>query len=82
MTASDWVAVAIAVVVAIATGGLLVALGALMRTMTAVQLTIDELRKETLPLVTDVRKAIEEGRETMRKREAELRAELELRQPR
>src|SRR5207237_4105506 len=31
----DWVAVAIAVVVALAAGGLLVALGALMRTMTA-----------------------------------------------
>jgi len=33
-------------------------------------------------LGTDVRKAIEEGREAMRKREAELRTELELRQPR
>jgi hypothetical protein len=31
---------------------------------------------------TDVRKAVEEGREAMRKREAELRAELELRQAR
>ncbi|MBV8296211.1 MAG: hypothetical protein JO085_05180 [Acidimicrobiia bacterium] len=33
-------------------------------------------------LGTDVRKAVEEGREAMRKREAELRADLELRQPR
>jgi len=33
-------------------------------------------------LGTDVRKAIEEGREAMHKREAELRTELELRQPR
>ena len=33
-------------------------------------------------LGTDVRRAIDEGREAMRKREAELRAELELRQPR
>ena len=33
-------------------------------------------------LGTDVRTAIEEGREAMRKREAELRAELELRQAR
>jgi len=33
-------------------------------------------------LGTDMRKAIEEGREAMRKREAELRTELELRQPR
>ena len=33
-------------------------------------------------LGADVRKAIDEGREAMRKREAELRAELELRQPR
>jgi hypothetical protein len=33
-------------------------------------------------LGTGVRKAIDEGREAMRKREAELRAELELRQAR
>ncbi|MBV8234330.1 MAG: hypothetical protein JO075_01390 [Acidimicrobiia bacterium] len=33
-------------------------------------------------LGTDVRKAVEEGREAMRKREAELRADLEMRQPR
>jgi len=33
-------------------------------------------------LGNDMRKAIEEGREAMRKREAELRTELELRQPR
>jgi len=33
-------------------------------------------------LGTDVRRAIDEGREAMRKREAELRTELELRQPR
>ena len=33
-------------------------------------------------LGSDMRKAIAEGREAMRKREAELRAELELRQPR
>ena len=44
MNARDWVAVAIAVVVAVATGGLLVALGALMRTMTALQLTIDDIK--------------------------------------
>jgi len=31
---------------------------------------------------TDLRKALNEGREAMRKREAELRAELELRQAR
>jgi hypothetical protein len=31
-------------------------------------------------LGTDLRKAVDEGRETMRKREAELWAELELRQ--
>jgi len=61
VSARDWVAVAIAVVVAIAAGGLLVALGALMRTMTALQLTIDELRKETLPLVSDVQGTVRQA---------------------
>jgi len=61
MSTRDWVAVAIAVVVALAAGGLLVALGALMRTMSALQLTIDELRKETLPLVTDVQGTVRQA---------------------
>ena len=39
---------------------------------------VDGARK----LGTDLRKALDEGREAMRKREAELRAELELRQAR
>jgi FtsZ-binding cell division protein ZapB len=61
MSARDWVAVAIAVIVALAAGGLLVALGALMRTMTALQLTIEELRKETIPLVTDVQGTVRQA---------------------
>ncbi|MBV8296210.1 MAG: hypothetical protein JO085_05175 [Acidimicrobiia bacterium] len=61
MNARDWVAVAIAVVVAVAAGGMLVALGAVMRTMTALQLTIDELRKETLPLVSDVQGTVRQA---------------------
>src|SRR5207244_1919289 len=56
-----WVAVAIAVVVALAAGGLLVALGALMRTMTALQLTIEELRRETLPLVNEVQGTVRQA---------------------
>jgi hypothetical protein len=39
---------------------------------------VDGARK----LGTDLRKALDEGREAMRKREAELRADLELRQAR
>jgi uncharacterized protein HemX len=42
----------------------------------------NDLADSARRLSTDMRKAIEEGREAMRKREAELRAELELRQPR
>ena len=61
MSTSDWVAIVIAVVVAVAAGGLLVALSALMRTMTAMQLTIEELRKETLPLVTDVQGTVRQA---------------------
>jgi hypothetical protein len=41
-----------------------------------------DLAESARRLSTDVRKAIGDGREAMRKREAELRAELELRQPR
>ena len=51
----------VAVVVAVAAGGLLVVLGALMRTMTALQATIDELRRETLPLVTDVQGTVRQA---------------------
>jgi hypothetical protein len=61
MSARDWVAVAIAVIVALAAGGLLVALGALMRTMTALQTTIEELRRETLPLVSDVQGTVRQA---------------------
>jgi hypothetical protein len=41
-----------------------------------------DLAESARRLGTDVRKAVDEGREAMRKREAELRAELELHQPR
>jgi len=61
MSASDWVAVIVAVIVAVAAGGLLVVLGALMRTMTALQLTIEELRRETIPLVTDVQGTVRQA---------------------
>jgi hypothetical protein len=42
----------------------------------------NDLVESARRLGTDVRRAIDDGREAMRKREAELRAELELRQPR
>jgi len=42
----------------------------------------NELTDGARKLGTDLRKALDEGREAMRKREAELRAELELRQGR
>src|SRR6478672_7315345 len=51
MNTRDWVAIAMAVVVAVAAGGLLVALGALMRTMTALP----------LPLVTDVQGTVRQA---------------------
>ena len=57
----DWVAVVVAVIVALAAGGLLVVLGALMRTLSALQATVEELRRETLPLVTDVQGTVRQA---------------------
>ena len=61
MNARDWAAVAIAAMAAIVAGGLLVALSTLMRTMAALQSTVDELRRETLPLMHDVQGTVQQA---------------------
>jgi len=56
MSAGEWAAVAVAGVAAVAVVGLVVTMATLLRTLGALQQTIDTLRAETIPLVTDVQK--------------------------
>ena len=59
--ASDTAAVIIAVVAGIAVVGLLLALGALIRTLKTLRLTIDELRQQTVPLVNDMHTTVRQA---------------------
>ena len=54
MSAGEWAAVAVAGVAAVAVVALVATMAALLRTLGALQQTIDTLRAETIPLVTDV----------------------------
>ena len=56
MSAGEWAAVAVAGVAAVAVVALVVTMATLLRTLRALQQTIDTLRAETIPLVTDVQK--------------------------
>jgi hypothetical protein len=61
MTGRDWAAVAVAAVAVLVAGGLLVALGALMRTMAALQTAIEEFRGETMPLMGDLQGTVKQA---------------------
>jgi predicted PurR-regulated permease PerM len=61
MSAGDWAAVVISVVAAVAVVGLLVALGALVRTLTTLRVTVDELRQQAVPLVGDLQSAVKQA---------------------
>ena len=54
MSGGEWAAVAVAGVAAVAVVVLVATMAALLRTLGALQQTIDTLRAETIPLVTDV----------------------------
>ena len=56
MSAGEWAAVAVAGVAAVAVVALVATMATLLRTLGALQQTIDTLRAETIPLVTDVQK--------------------------
>jgi hypothetical protein len=55
MTAGDWAAVVVSVASAVLVLGLLIALSNLGRTLRSLRATVDELRRETVPLVSDLR---------------------------
>jgi uncharacterized protein YoxC len=55
---TDWAAVAVAVASAVLVIGLLVALAAVTRTLRALRSTIEELRVQAVPLVTDLRETV------------------------
>jgi hypothetical protein len=54
MSASEWAAIAVAAVAALAVVALAITMASLLRTIGALQQTVDTLRAETIPLVTDV----------------------------
>ena len=58
MSAGDMAAVAVAVSAGIAVVGLLFALGAAVRTLGAMRAAVDDLRRVTVPLLTDVHAAV------------------------
>ena len=58
MTAGEVAAVAVSVAVAIAVVGLLFALGAAVRTLGAMKAAVDDLRRVSIPLLTDLHSAV------------------------
>jgi hypothetical protein len=54
VTGTEWAAVVVAAVAGVAVVALALAMGSLLRTLAALQQTIDTLRAETIPLVSDV----------------------------
>ncbi len=58
MSAGEVAGIVAAVALAIGVVGLLLTMGALMRTLTAVRGAIDDFRKTTVPLLTDVHTAV------------------------
>ena len=55
MTTGDWAAVVVAVATCVLVLSLLLALVSMTRTMRALRSTVDQLRNETVPLVSDLR---------------------------
>ena len=56
MTGAEWAAVAVAAVAGVALIAMVAAMASLLRTLGALQQTIDTLRAETIPLVSDVQR--------------------------
>lgn len=58
MTAGEIAAVAVSVAVGIAVVGLLFALGAAIRTLGAMRAAVDDIRRVSIPLLTDLHSAV------------------------
>ncbi len=61
MSAGEVAAVVASVAAAILVVGLLFTLGAAIRTMTAVRQAVDDLRRQTIPLLADVHSAVRDA---------------------
>jgi Bacterial protein of unknown function (DUF948) len=61
MTAGDWAAVAAAGAAVLAVVGLLVAMASLTRTLAALRITVDDLRRQTVPLIGDVQATVRQA---------------------
>ena len=61
MTGGDVAAIIVAVLMAVLVAFLCVALSSLTRTMKAMRDTIEEMRRETLPVVVDMRNTVEKA---------------------
>jgi predicted PurR-regulated permease PerM len=72
MSAGDWAAVVISVVLAIAVVGLLLALGALVHTLATLRTAVDELREQTVPLVNDMHTTVRQANSDLVRAEALL----------
>jgi len=61
VSGSEWVAVALAVVAAALAVAVVLVLGALTRTLTSLRAVVDDLNRETLSLITDLRGGAEKA---------------------
>jgi len=61
VTAGDWAAVAAAGAAVLAVVGLLVAMASLTRTLAALRVTVDDLRRQTVPLLGDVQTTVRQA---------------------
>ena len=55
MSATDWAAVAVAVTSAVLVVGLLLALASITKTLRTLRVTVEDFRREAVPLVSDLR---------------------------
>lgn len=55
MSASEWAAVAVSITSAVLVIGLLLALASITKTLRSLRVTVEDFRREAVPLVTDLR---------------------------
>ena len=55
MSASEWVAIGLALLAAVLAAAVVVVLGSLVRTLASLRAVVDDLNREALPLLTELR---------------------------
>lgn len=61
MTAGNWAAVVVTLVVAVAVIGLLLVLRSLVSAMTTLRVSVEDLRRQTIPLVSDMQVTVRQA---------------------